>query len=134
MEPATAGQHELPPIGLLKDAWAKATNVFKTQHPKVAAMLEGAEPTRAQAGSLVLSLPRARGFLQKSLEAPAQRDLVEGVLSDVIGVRPKVTFEFSGAAEAAAREKKKDVHSDPAVRKVVDALGGGVIHVDQGRQ
>jgi DNA polymerase-3 subunit gamma/tau len=123
----------LPSSGELKDAWMKARGVFQAKHPRIAAMLEGAEPAPGQGGGLVVSLPAGRGFLQKSLEAPAQRDVVEGVLTEVLGVRPRVRYEFAGPAPAAQPARKKDVHLDPTVRKVVDALGGGVIHVDQGR-
>jgi hypothetical protein len=59
--------------------------------------------------------------------------VIEGVLAEVLGTRPRLRFEFGSKAPPAAAARKKDVHSDPMVRKVVDALGGGIIHVDKGR-
>jgi hypothetical protein len=120
-------------MDVIRAAWAQAGQAFSARHPRVAAMLEGAEPARTQKDVLTLSLPAQRVFLQKSLEAAAQREVVESVLAEVLGARPRVRFEFGQKAPEAQGPKKKDVHADPAVRKVVEALGGGVIHVEQGR-
>jgi len=125
----------LPPLAAIRDAWGRAQPLFQERSPKIVGMLEGAEPAAAQGGSIVVSLPAARAFLQKSLDSPAYRDVVEDVLGGLIGIRPRVRYEFSGPSAPAVRpdERKKDVHQDPAVRKVVDALDGGVIHVEQDR-
>jgi DNA polymerase-3 subunit gamma/tau len=131
--PAGAAQN-LPPVAEVRNAWPAVQSLLKEKNSKLASMLEGAEPSSVQSGTIMIRLPAARAFLQKSLEAAPQKDAIEAVLEGALGARPRVRFEFSGGAAAAPPEKKKDVHADPAVRKVVDALGGGVIHVDKGRE
>ena len=91
---------------------------------------------RCRADPSCVSLPAARAFLQKSLESPAYRDVVEDVLSEASSASVRGCATSSrGRPRRSPRpdEQKKDVHPDPAVRKVVDALDGGVIHVEQDR-
>jgi hypothetical protein len=46
----------------------------------------------------------------------------------------KLKFEATGpASKPAPTGPRKDVYSDPSVRKVMDAVDGGIIHVEQDR-
>ena len=82
---------------LIRQAWPRAQEIFREKHSRIANMLDGAEPSASQSGWIVLSLPAGRAFLQKSLEAAAQKDIVETVISP---------FDAAGAAQVS-----KDKHT-----------------------
>jgi DNA polymerase III subunit gamma/tau len=133
-EPMPSAQ-SLPPLADVRQAWGQVREKLAAKNARVAATLEGMEPGSIQGGTLAVVFPSTRKYLQKSIEA--QREMLETILGEVLGARPRIRFEFTGAAAGAPAapkgDDKKNVHMDPAVRKVVDALGGGVIHVDQNR-
>jgi DNA polymerase-3 subunit gamma/tau len=111
-------------------AWLKTFRTLQTANPRVAAAVDGGAVTGVLPGEVVVELPAGRAFQKRTLETPETRLVVERLMADALGPGVRLRYELGvGESQAAARAPKKDVYSDPGVRKVLDAFDGGVVHV-----
>lgn len=96
--------------------------------------LEGSLPARVEGFTTVIALPGGAKLAVNMLESPQVKPLVESAWGGFAPPGIKLKFEATGpASKPAPTGPRKDVYSDPSVRKVMDAVDGGIIHVEQDR-
>ncbi len=114
--------------------WAKVFRVLQTVNPRVAAAVDGGAVLGVEGAEIRIELPAGRTFQKRTLETAETRAVVEKLLREASGFPWRVRYELGAAgAGPSDRAPKRDIYSDPGVRKVLDAFDGGVIHV-QGDQ
>ena len=114
--------------------WAKVFRTLQTVNPRIAAAVDGGSVLGVDGAEIRIELPAGRTFQKRTLETAETRGLVEKLLRESSGFPWRVRYELGAAgAGPSDRAPKRDIYSDPGVRKVLDAFDGGVIHV-QGDQ
>ncbi|HYC78238.1 MAG TPA: hypothetical protein VEI02_11485, partial [Planctomycetota bacterium] len=128
--PAPAARSKAWSLEDAASAWERVFRTLQASQPRIAAAVDGGAPTAAGAGEIVVELPPGRQFQKRTLEQPETRAAVEKLLAEEAGGPVRVQYRVAEASgDFARRAPKKDVYSDPGVRKVLDAFDGGVIHV-----
>ena len=96
--------------------------------------LEGSLPCRTEGSLTIVGLPGGPSIAANMLESPKVKPVIEAAFSALTPCSIKLRFEVTGPAPTAIPTgPKKDVYADPAVRRVMDAFDGGIIHVEQNR-
>lgn len=96
--------------------------------------LDGSLPVRVDGSTTVVGLPGGATLAINMLDSPKVKPVIESAWGGFAPPGIKLRFEASGpSVKPPPSGPRKDVYSDPAVRKVMDAVDGGIIHVEQDR-
>lgn len=96
--------------------------------------LDGSLPVRVDGSTTVVGLPGGATLAMNMLDSPKVKPVIESAWGGFAPPGIKLRFEASGpSVKPPPSGPRKDVYSDPAVRKVMDAVDGGIIHVEQDR-
>ena len=137
-------------LALVRARWDRLHEVLKEQRQlQVLAFLREGRPVACRGGVVTIEFPPDRAFHRDSLQAEANRKIVEQYLSRLTGRKLKVTTVLAGSApeqenteagsEAPGGETPAgepagdDVVNSPAVREALRLFGGRIIHVERNR-
>jgi DNA polymerase-3 subunit gamma/tau len=92
------------------EAWPAIVASLQGEYPMLAALLEGARPAALSRTDLTLAWPQSSGFMKRSAEDPAKRELIARAIRSVTGASLRLAYDLSDeAADTAPRLSEEDL-------------------------
>jgi DNA polymerase-3 subunit gamma/tau len=114
-----AGQLNLEQI---VSTWPAVLDKLRESSPALAATFDGARPVALDEEGLKVGFPAELTFNKRKAEAPEKRELMAGVIEDVLGERLRPTYvlleEVSAEPEEEAKGSDREVDHDALLEKL----------------
>jgi len=114
-----AGQLDLEQI---VSTWPAVLDKLRESSPALAATFDGARPVALDEEGLKVGFPAELTFNKRKAETPEKRELMAGVIEDVLGERLRPTYvlleEVSAAPEEESKGSDREVDHDALLEKL----------------
>ncbi len=122
---APAGERDIETV---REQWARVKDTLRPRDPRLQALLHNAVPVGVEGKFLVLGFDSRSEFHRKKLDEPKNREVVEGVLTEVLGqvyhlrCTPMAEDDLVGPRAAMRTATTPEAAASPRVRKAVEML------------
>ncbi len=122
------------PAGPGDDVWERMMTALRSKKPSLASFLAASRPVRITDREIVVAV-KGSTFQIEQIEKPENRDVIEKIISEILGGSVKLRIQAAAAEAPPAPKKKEPVKKRPAEQDtlVQDALrifGGTVVEQD----